>query len=226
MSVVGLIIDHWLSSDSLQLRPQNSAARVFGAFAEGDQAQEHLARRLLLCRIEALVNLLRPLGQGPQDPAYLLVGGAGHQAVLAVVEELGHGVLQERQCAWLIDHIRDNDRHQAIFYRHTCSMPRFLNCPRQFVGRHRQHDLCVLFDPLAQGLDLQRPVVEVGAQGDYHAQRAVRRRYSRQQAVHEEGAPFLIFDQREQLFKLVDHQQQAGARVWSRITPRKELQTT
>jgi hypothetical protein len=58
-----------------------------------------------------------------------------------------------------------------------------------------------------------RPVVEIGAQGDDEAQRAARRGQRSEQAVEEEDALALVFDQGKELLKLVDDEQELGMAV-------------
>ncbi len=65
-------------------------------------------------------------------------------------------------------------------------------------------------EPGAEGRVQQRPVVEVGAQGDHHGHASVGIVYDGEQSVEESSLNVSIIDEGEQLLELVDNEEQAS----------------
>jgi hypothetical protein len=65
--------------------------------------------------VQVGVNLFRPAAKDAQYAANGLESVAGHEALLATFEELGQGILQEGQGAWLVGYVGHDGRGQPPF---------------------------------------------------------------------------------------------------------------
>ena len=98
--------------EGVELAPRDAPPRVLPALSEGDQPQEHLLGRTAARRVGRLVDAFGSGGQGPGDPADLLVRGEGQPVLVPTFEELREGVLQQREGAGLMGDVGDHLRHQ------------------------------------------------------------------------------------------------------------------
>ncbi len=128
--------------------------------------------------------------------------------VLSAVEQLRQGVLQHRQRARLLVHLGGDGRHQPGFQADAHLLGGQADRALDILRRHGHDGFGPLAHQLAEVGMHQRAVVEVGAQGDNHAQRAARFGDGGVQAVHEVPRLGGILDQGEDLFELIHDEQQ------------------
>ena len=84
-----------------QLRPQHTATSVFGALAEGDQADEEASDGSTVLHAHVGEDLLGPCGQRTGETTEIPVGGERQRRAVSAVEQLREGELQEWQGARL-----------------------------------------------------------------------------------------------------------------------------
>ena len=78
------------------LRDDGSSTEVVAVVAGRHQPGEETVHVVALLDGRRLVDVLSPTGQCPADAAQLVVGLRGHGRVLAPLEQLGQGELQQR----------------------------------------------------------------------------------------------------------------------------------
>jgi hypothetical protein len=157
-----------------------------------------------------LVEGLGASGQRSGHAPDLPVGLQGEGGVLPVFEQLGQGVLQQRQGPRLILHFGDQLGHQPGLQRHAHPLGRFTDGLLQLRSRQWRQHLGPGPEQLTEARIRKRPVVEVGPQGQHHPDAALGVGGRRVQGCQEPGPPGLVVDQGEQLLELVDHHQQLG----------------
>ena len=126
---------------------------------------------------------------------------------VAAIEQLGEGVLEQRQGVRLPADLRDQFGQQTLLERDPDAPRRSQRGGFELIGGQRRDVEHVARHQAAERRVHQRAVVEVRPQGDQHPGAAPRVRGQGDEAV-EEAVALLVVDQREQLFELVDHQQQ------------------
>jgi len=140
----------FLPGQGEQRAPLDALARGLCALADGYQAQQHLAGELLARRRELLVQLVGAAGQRPGDAAGHLVSGVGQSRVLPPLEQIGQGVLQQRQRAGLLDHVVHQGAGQDWLDDQPGALRRADDGLLQLAGAHRQDDLGLLADQVAE----------------------------------------------------------------------------
>ncbi len=159
---------------------------------------------------EPIVDLVGAAGQRAHHAAAALVGLQHHHPPDPALEQLGQGILHQRQRAGLLADILEDRADQVGGQRDASALGRADDRALQLLGRQRRHHLGALAHQLAQAAIEQWAVVEIGAQRHNHAQPRLRVGHSRHQAVEEVAARGLVLDQRKDLLELVDHQHQLG----------------
>ena len=119
--------------------------------------------------------------------------------------------MQQRQRARLRLRVDQDGGGQRRLNRHARVRRRRANCLFQFGQGQWQNQFCALTHQFGQRRVLQRPVIKIGAQCDYHPQLAARIMHGRQQAVEKMPPRRLIFNQGKQLLELVNEQQERAA---------------
>ena len=127
-----------------------------------------------------------------------------------MVRQLGQGVLQHRQCAGLVGDVAQNGRDEARLDLEpdaTCRLGDHLGEAGLAGNCHRRHRR---LEQLAEARIAQRSIEEVGPErhDDTHSVTVVAR--DGRQAGEERLAHGLVGSESEQLFELIDDQQQVG----------------
>jgi len=193
-----------------KLRPLDAPPRVLGALAERHEPEEQLTGRLLLLLPEAAVDLLRPAGEGAGDAADRAVGVTREGAPFAPLVELGQRVLEQRQRARLVGHVRHELREQTRLEPRADSLGRAGDGALELLRPQRDERLDVVAQQLCEAAVEQRPVVEVGPKGDDDAQPCVRVVDRPLEQREELRASRLLLDEREHLLELVDDEHELG----------------
>ncbi len=132
---------------------------------------------------------------------------------VALLENLGHGVLQQRQGSGLLDDVGDDRCRQAGLQSGPHRFGRAGDRLLELLRRHRGDHLRPFAQELRERLVTQRPVVEVGPQRREHADTvrvAVRRDV---QPFEEAPALCVALGLGEQLLELIDHKQELGVGI-------------
>ena len=108
-----------------------------GSLAEGDQAEEHLLDRAAPLAVQRFQDPLRAGRQGPDHTADLVVCRQGELILGPVLEQLGEGVLKQRQRAGFVGHVGDHLGEQARLGRNADPLGRTPDCLLQLVRRER-----------------------------------------------------------------------------------------
>ena len=188
------------------LRARHPSPRVLGPLPECDEPEEQLTSGLLPVVIELRVELLRPPAERTRDPADLPVGLEEEDPPVPALEQLGQGVLHQRERAGLLGDIGEHRGDQAGLERHIHTLRRARDRAFELLGRERDHGLHTGLEQLREAPVEERPVVEVGAEGDDHAEPAAGVGRRRLEALEEVRPDRLVLDQREDLLELVDHE--------------------
>jgi hypothetical protein len=156
-------------AEPAQLSAEDAAPQILRLVAHRHQPQQDLAGRLLLALVETGEKALGPAHQSGGQPAELPVGGGGDDPALPPVEELGQGVLQQRQGGRAVGDVGHDagDQRRLELDPHACRRPG--HRPLHLVARHGGDHLRAEPQQLAEAAMTQRPVVEVGAQRDQHS---------------------------------------------------------
>src|SRR4051794_35175479 len=100
-----LVDGSWVDLEGIQFGSGYPAAGVLGSLAEGDKTQEYLADRPATVFVEGVEGSLRTGRQRSDDTADLLVCREDELMLRPVLEQLGEGVLEQRQGAGLVGHV-------------------------------------------------------------------------------------------------------------------------
>ncbi len=125
----------------------------------------------------------------------------------AMVEELGERVLEQRQRPGAVGHVPHQGGDERRLEADPVRLRRAGDRPLQVARRHRCDDLGPFAEQLADASMLQRPIVEVGAQGDHDTDPALLVGDGTHH-VGEEARGDRRIDLRVQLLELVDHEHQ------------------
>jgi hypothetical protein len=119
-----------------KLGAEDAAAGVLGALlAHRQQPQEQLSGGHLPGRIQPLVEGLGAAGQRARHAPDLAVGPQGERGALPVLEELGQGVLQQRQGPRLVLDFGDQLGRQPWLQRQAHPLGGFPDGLLQLGGR-------------------------------------------------------------------------------------------
>jgi hypothetical protein len=119
-------------------------------------------------------------------------------------------MLQQRQGPWLVQHLGNDLGRQPGLQRDAHPFGGFADGLFQLRGGQRRQRLGPGPEQVPEARIPQRPIVEVGPQGEHHPDAASGVGDRRVQGCQEAGPLRLVFHQREQLLELVYHQQQFG----------------
>jgi hypothetical protein len=127
-----------------------------------------------------------------------------------VLEELGQGVLEQRQRARLVEHVGDDLGEQALLERDAGSSRGLGDRPLDRFGRQRRHRHDTVAKQLGELPVEQRPVVEIRSQRDHDTQAAMRVADRLLEDREDVRAEALVRDEGEQLFQLIEDQHELG----------------
>ena len=181
--------------------------------ADRHQAQEQLLAGGSLVGTEPFVEVVGAPAQRAAHAAHRAVRGDREHIAVAVVEQLGEGVLEDREGPRLADHVGQQLGHERRLERRAPPRRGRLGRRLELVGRQRHHvDDARPHAGTELGV-VQRVVVAVGAQREHDRQPAVRV-VDRRHDVGEEAPPhFVVADDEEQLLELVDDEEQTRGLV-------------
>ena len=142
-AVTAELVDHGLHRHHVDvhgddLRREDTPPAPLFVLGDGDQAQEQLARRVLLVERQAVVQVVSPPAEHAAHPAHRPEGGEGEPVSVAPVEELGQRVLEERECARLTDDVGEQLGEHGGFERDGAPGGRFRRRFFELVDRERQ----------------------------------------------------------------------------------------
>ncbi len=197
-----------LEAETPQLADRDSASGVTPALARRDQAQKHLSRHAALFFVELGEELLGTAAQCGGHAAGGVVGSLSDQVRVAGIEQRSERELEQRQRTRLAGDVADHAIYEARLEAHPQRSGRFGDDGAHLVpGRRRQRNRGGLQEPPEFGVR-QRAVEEVGAERDDDPNGCRRLLDGRRQGVEEAGSLLLALRHGEQLFELVDDEQQ------------------
>src|SRR5919108_4417524 len=106
------------------LRARHATPGVFGAFAQRHEAQKELVGSLPAAVVELRIQLLGPSPERAGHAADLPVRLEGERPAVAAFEELGQGVLHQRERAWLFRDVGQHRGDEAGLERDVATLPR------------------------------------------------------------------------------------------------------
>ena len=171
--VRAVLLDH-PGGDVGQLLDGGPAAEVVAVVARGHQLGEEAVHVIALLDRGGLVEVFGPAGQRPADATQVLIGLGGHRRVLAALEELGEGELQQGQGPGPADHIADHGGHQARLETDPDPLGGHHDGVLELGGGHRGDGERAGAHHRAESGVVQRKVVLIGAQSGHHPQEVLR----------------------------------------------------
>ncbi len=214
----------WIARGRRQCGTKDASPGGLDSFAQRDQPQKQLSRHLLARRAQPGVQRFGAAGQRARHPADGLVGFSRQQSPFAPLEQLGQGILEHRQRARLLAHVRHDGGDQPRLQLGPGLLRRFSDRLRQVLRGERHDDLGSLAHQAAELWVHQRAVVEVGPQGDDDPHPAAGVAHGRMQAPHQVLALGPVCGPREEFLKLVNRQEQLPL-VRGQHQPRRPQET-
>ena len=154
--------------------------------------------------VERLVDAFGSGGQGPGDPAELLVRGEGQSVLVPTFEELREGVLQQREGARLMGDVGDHLRHQPGLGPDADPFDRPPDRLLELVGCEGRNRLGPFGEQLPETRVDERAVVEVRPEGHDDAEPALGVGGGDAKRLQEQLPLPLVGGEREDLLELID----------------------
>ncbi len=126
----------------LELGLQYPASGVVGAVTQRHEPEEDLPRCIVGLGAEPGQQAFGSLHERARHSPELVVGSAGDPRPLAALEQLGQGVLQQRQGPGAVDDVSHQLPHQSRLERHTERLGGTGDRPLELARCHRRDDLC------------------------------------------------------------------------------------
>ena len=161
--------------------------------------------------VEGLLGPLRERSANPPKAAVVVEG----QCSFVRLEQIGQDVLEEREGAGPAEHVGDQGADERGLDGRPHSLGRLLGGILQFVGQHGTHVRDAVAECRGERGMLERALVEVGSQGEYHTHLGMGVGDRLINQIHEVARLGRVSSEGEKLFELVDdHKQFYGGIFW------------
>ena len=197
---------HRVDRQRRHLAGGNPPAAALVAVADHHEPEEQLAGGILLLLVELVEQIGCAALQRAVETAHRPVRRGGQHVAGAPVEQLGQGVLEQRERPWLAADIGDQLAEQGRLERHPLRFGGAQRGGLQLFCRQLRDVDDAGAEPCTELGVRQLVGVEVGSQREHDTDAAVRVVDRRHEVRQEPLADCRVVDEREQLLELVDDQ--------------------
>ena len=195
--------------DRAKLRAGDPAGSRLARWGRHHEAQKDLPGDRPALLAEGQVRLLGSSPERTEHAADGLVARTGQLPPACAFEQIGQGVLEERKATWPPDDVGDDLAGQTRLQRRPDRRGGALDCALQLIAGQRSDELRARPYQLAELPGAEQAVEVVGAHGGDDQKPAGAGRKARRERREEAGPLRLVGAEGNELFELVDHEEQA-----------------